>query len=75
MAKGKLPVNKLPSTKEVAGPSPASTREYEAQERRYRAERACEDIERAEKHKADKGLMKDVKTVARERMKALGKVL
>ena len=72
MAKGKLPVNKLPST---AMPEKAESKAYEAQERRYRAEEACRDIERAEKHKMDKGLMKDVKAVAKEKMKALGKVL
>ena len=77
MAKSKLPVNKLSVTaKQVAvNPSPAPSKDYEAQERRYRVEEACRDIERAEKHKADKSLMKDVKAVAKEKIKALGKVL
>lgn len=72
MAKG---LKKLP----VAGESNASmgiemTAKDEARERRYRAEDALRDIERAEKHKSDKDLMKDVKACAREKMKAYGKL-
>lgn len=47
---------------------------YEARERKYRAEEALRDIERAEKHKGDKSLMKDVKACAKEKMKAYGKL-
>ncbi len=74
--KQKKPV-KLP----VAGESNASmgvevgdTAKDEARERRYRAESALSDIERAEKHKGDKELMKDVRSCAREKMKAYGKL-
>jgi hypothetical protein len=42
--------------------------------RRYRAEDALRDIERAEGHKADKDLMKDVKKLAGEKVKNLNKV-
>ena len=46
----------------------------EAREMRYKAESALSDIERAEKHKSDKSLMKMVKKCAKEKMKALGKI-
>ncbi len=80
MAKSKLPVNKLSiSAKEVAvnhtAPAPMLDKDHEARERRWKAEEACRDIERAEKHKMDKGLMKDVKAVAREKIKGLGKIV
>ncbi len=78
MAKSKLPTNRLPAAKST-GPSVEEVarplQDYEAKERRYRAEEACRDIERAEKHKMDKGLMKDVKQVAREKIKGLGKIV
>ncbi len=48
--------------------------EEEAKERKWRAERALEDIERAEKHRGDKSLMKDVKQCAKEKMRAYGKL-
>ena len=46
------------------------SKDEEARERKYRAERALEYIERAEAHKRDKALMKDVKSCAKEKMKA-----
>lgn len=78
MAKG---LKKLP----VAGTSnaangisvdsaPKRSPDDEARERRYRAEDALRDIERAEKHRSDKTLMKDVKVCAKEKMKAYGKL-
>lgn len=79
MAKSKLPVEKL-AAKAVPvkivddTPSTSSNRDYEARERKYRAEEALRDIERAEKHKSDKTLMKDVKACAKEKMKAYGKL-
>lgn len=70
-------VNKLPA----ASVSPAMTdaapkmpSDMEEKERRYRAEDALRDIERAEKHKMDKALMKDVKKCAKDKMKALSKI-
>lgn len=50
------------------------THEEEARERKWRAEDALRDIERAEKHKSDKSLMKDVRSCAKEKMKAYGKL-
>lgn len=50
-------------------------REHEAQERRYRAEEALRTITRAEEHKRDRSLMKDVKACAREQAKTLNCVL
>lgn len=71
-ARGRMPKNKL----SVAGPTeaPKPDRDSEARERRYRAEDALRDIERAKKHENDKSLMKDVKQLAKERIKDLGKV-
>jgi hypothetical protein len=43
-------------------------------ERKYRAEDALRDIERAEGHKRDKSLMGDVKKLAKEKVKSLTKV-
>lgn len=57
--RGKLPKQQLPVT--TAMPYD------EARERRYRAESALETLTRAEEHKKDKALMKDVKAVAKER--------
>ena len=50
------------------------SKEEEARERKWRAEDALKDIERAEAHKSDKSLMKDVKACAKEKMKAYGKL-
>lgn len=52
-------------------PKPSADKDYEAREKRYRAEDALRDIERAEKHKRDKALMKDVKAVAKEKIKTM----
>jgi hypothetical protein len=68
--------NKLPIAK-AGGPveMPAGmTAKMAESERRYRAEEALRDIERAEKHKMDKSLMSDVKKMAKEKVKALGKI-
>jgi len=51
------------------------TKSHEAQERRYRAEEALRTITRAEEHKRDRALMKDVKACAREQAKTLDCVL
>lgn len=58
--------NKLP----VAG-TMSTTKPNDEPERRYKAEDALRDIERAEKHRKDKGLMKDVKKMAREKIKTM----
>lgn len=44
---------------------------WKEREKRYKAEDALRDIERAEGHKRDKALMKDVKQVAREKIKTM----
>ena len=76
----KLPVEKLKSSKgKPAAPVPVKIvdgmttsdggKGYEDRERKYRAESALRDIERAEEHRRDKGLMKDVKKCATDKMK------
>ena len=57
----------------IEGPDRISVREQK-ERRRYMAEDALRDIERAEKHKRDKNLMRDVKTVAKEKMASLKKI-
>lgn len=49
--------------------------DHAAQERKYRAEEALRTITRAEEHKRDRVLMKDVKACAREQAKTLNCVL
>jgi len=79
MAKQKMPVEKLkPSKKAIPVrivsdvPSTSSSdKDYEARERKYRAEDALRDLERAKKHESDKALMADVKKLANEKLKAL----
>lgn len=81
MAKKKksMPVQGLSSTKPVPvkivndTPSPSSDKDYEARERKYKAEDALRDIERAEKHKSDKALMSDVKKLAKDKVDSLKK--
>lgn len=80
MVKKSLPVEKLSTAKAVPvrivndAPSPSADKSYEDRERKYRAEEALRDIERAEKHKRDKSLMKDVKACAKEKVKTYGKL-
>lgn len=50
-------------------------RDHEAHERKNRAEEALRTITRAEEHKRDRALMKDVKACAREQAKTLDCVL
>ena len=66
-----MPVEKLSSTE---APEVRNTKSEEAREREYRARSALDDIERSEKHKADRDLMKDVKKLGREKMKNLKKI-
>jgi hypothetical protein len=56
-------------------PERVLSREDAEHERRWKAEAALEDIQRAEKHKTDKALMKDVKACAKEKMKHMSKVV
>jgi hypothetical protein len=79
--RGPVPKNKLPTTPAIpmeSAISPASTKrdandikKDEARERRWKAEDALRTMEQAEKHKKDKQLMKDIKQLAREKVKDL----
>ena len=53
---------------------PERSKESEAHERRWKAEDALRDLERAEGHKRDKGLMSDVKALAKEKINSLKKL-
>lgn len=68
--------NKLPvaEVSTMSQPSTAKQDDYEARERRYKIEDALGTIERAEKYKADKSLMRDVKKMAKDKIKQLGKI-
>jgi hypothetical protein len=74
-ARGKLPKSKLPIDQTSVSPTLAykQTKEDEARQRRYRAEEAMRDIERAEGHKKNKELMSDVKALAKEKIDSLSK--
>ena len=78
MAKKGLPVakgNKPVPVKIVHDePSPTISRSDDARERKWKAEDALRDIERAEGHKRDKQLMADVKGLAKEKMNSLKKI-
>jgi hypothetical protein len=73
----KLPVEKLKASKAVpvrivSDAVPA--RDDDDRERKYRARSALEDIERAEDHRRDKSLMKDVKSLAKDKVASLKKI-
>lgn len=65
----KMPVARASEAVEIK-PDPG----HEVRERKYRAEDALRTIEQAEKCKSDKGLMRDVKSLAKEKIKHLGKI-
>ena len=64
--------NKLPVANQVE--PPRATKSDQAREMRWRAEDALRDIERAKKHESDRQLMKHVKTLAKEKIRDLGKI-
>lgn len=76
--KNKLPINRLPTGLKSA--PEATTMPYKPsqkdldRERRYKAEDALRDIERAEDYRNDKQLMSDVKQLASEKIANLKKV-
>lgn len=76
--KNKLPVNKLPTGLRSAPESTAVAYKPNKQEldreRRYKAEDAMRDLERAEGHRKDKALMSDVKQLANEKIDCLKKI-
>jgi rRNA maturation endonuclease Nob1 len=49
-------------------------REVKDEERRWKAESALSDMERAEKHKSDPKLMKDVEAMRQKRMADLSRI-
>ena len=65
-----VPVKIVHDTAEVA----PSNKNYEAEERKRKAKYALEDIERAEGHKKDRALMKDVKSLAKSKIKSMQKI-
>lgn len=73
--KGKLPVEPLKANKpvpvKIVNDAPRETKTDEARERKWKAEDALRDLERAEAHKRDKSLMSDVKKLAREKAASL----
>ena len=77
MAKKGLPVaksNKPVPVKIVHDEPMVTTAKDDARERKWKAEDALRDIERAEAHKRDKQLMADVKGLAKEKMNSLKKI-
>jgi len=68
-----LPVER-PASNMTVGESPKISKSEEERMRRYRAENALHDIERAEGHKRDGKLMKDVRSLAKEKMEAMKKI-
>lgn len=76
MAKNKLPVNVVSNTT-TSNASPMKMKNedeaWQTRERKYKAEEALSTIERAEGHKRDKALMRDVKALAKDKIKCLDK--
>ncbi|MDE2031408.1 MAG: hypothetical protein KGI58_04085 [Patescibacteria group bacterium] len=81
MAKAGLPIKKAEGSKNPVpvkivhdDAPPKVDKSYEEREKRYRAEDALRDIERAEGHKKNKELMRDVKKVAKEKINTMKKI-
>lgn len=72
--RGKLPANNLPVATAMPTNEYKPSKEAMERERRDRAEEALRTFERAEKYKRDKGLMGDVKMLAKEKMASLSKI-
>lgn len=70
-ARGKLPTSSLPVATAV---NKVMDRDDNTQERKWKAEEALRTIERAEEHRKDKSLMKDVKGLAKYKMNNLKKI-
>lgn len=68
MAKSTKVKNKLSAVVD-SGPMPVSNKDME-RERRYQAERGLQTLSEADKIKKDKGLMKDIKGLAKQQLKA-----
>jgi len=74
MAKKIMPVEKLKASTTPQKTIAKAAKSEEAEERRYKAKYALEDIERAEMHRKDKDLMREVKSLAKEKVKCLTKI-
>lgn len=75
MAKKGLPVKSAkPVPVKIVHDEPNTIAASDGRERKWKAEDALRDIERAEGHKRDKDLMKDVKSLAKEKVKSLNKI-
>jgi hypothetical protein len=72
--RGPLPKHSLPVADCPVNPAPKMTKEAEARERRWKAEDALRTCEQYAKIQSDKGLMKDVRALAKEKMTELKKV-
>lgn len=73
MAKKVMPVEKLKASK--AKPVPvkivSDSPSYPEESKKWRAQDALRDLERAAEHKRDKALMADVKKLAADKVKSL----
>lgn len=68
--------SKLPVAEPINGSrvhEAAETKEWEARERRMRAEDGLRTLRQAEECRKDKALMKDIKALAKEQMKVVSK--
>lgn len=74
----KLPVEKLKASKTVKAIPVKIVSEPcmpdQSENKKWRAQDALRDIQRAEGYKNDKALMKDVKALAKEQMASLSKL-
>jgi len=59
---------------DVASPTAAPKRSMSQDERKWRAEDALRDLERAQKHQSDPDLMADVAKCRDEKMRGLAKI-
>ena len=64
----------LPVASNMAEKMPVPSNISEVEERRYRAEDGLRVLQRAEECRKDKKLMSDIKKLAKEQMKVLGKI-
>lgn len=59
----------------VGAAVPTMSKDSDARERKYRAEDALRTLSRADEIRSDKGLMRDVKSHAKQQIKVASKVL
>lgn len=74
MAKKALPTEPLKASTVPEATIARRSHDDEARERRYMAEDALRTMEKAEQHRKDKSLMRDVKQLAKEKVKCLSKI-